>query len=203
MQPNQPIKTKVLIESDNDELDPDISVDTPCPSNFHVPLDAETSRRSSISNPSQNSPSKQNIVFPKLKKVENSIIIINSTTEGVDIGKLPRVIPKIPVETGNENMTCDEPNPSISVDDEDNTPIPLPKYQSDPIPIDTSSDAASYKFVVPAPTCASIQPDIWKDLHSNRISNKNKEDILSPGWGDIISSCLAHTLPFCSLAFKT
>ena len=154
------------------------------------------------------------IIFPKLKKVENSIIIINSKTEGIDIDKLCRVRTTTPMQmsTEEENIIsrklCDDLNPSTAnFNEKENYSVSSPIFkeekeaqsnpehaddeQSNPIPEDTntSPDTKSRKFIVPKTTSVTINKDTWKELYSRRIKNTNGEDILPPGWGDSIVMC--------------
>ena len=153
------------------------------------------------------------IIFPKLEKVENSIIIINSKTEGIDIDELCRVRTTTPVQmsTEEENIIprklCDDHlNPSLAnFNEKENYSVSSPIFkeekeaqsnpeladdeQSNPIPEDTntSPDTKSRKFIVPKTTSVTINKGLDDDVAKNLfLAKKSKRRLFK--WQNLVRS---------------
>ena len=148
----------------------------------------------------------KNIVFPKLEKIENSIIIINSRTDNFEIEKISNVLKSVTEEKKNsyacemKHFDVDMPNPRTVANPPTSkvTDVLKKKNDFDGVnvtwdenydidPSNPSTDIPSHltisqkgdgceSFTVAKNCSVTLESKIWQDLFDRRITSKYKEN---------------------------
>ena len=160
---------------------------------------------------------KETIILTRLEKMENSIIIINSSTGSTDLDKLTRVSTASGENPKKKDVMSSKVsrklNPgnvpeSVSIADDDNChDTDKPEIPEPPVLSSVSNDQGEKNdaetFVVPATSSLAFTASTWHDLYSERITNKQNGSVRLPtNWRGVFAEALEKAFPYCCINFK-
>ena len=156
---------------------------------------------------------KKTINFPKSEKIEISIVIINSKTEGLDIDKLLHVLNLHVGKSNSEANSSSKTNDPIGTnsvihlstngDCHETTQVADANTFSNSATIKLEDQLECETFDIASTSSIAFPVKTLKDLYARRIINKNNNsETLPPDWTSAFSSALENPLPYCCIHFK-
>ena len=181
--------------------------------------------------PTETEIKKEAIFFPKLKKIENSIVIINSSTNTDNLARLwQKSSPELEthlkmgfspnINLGSEAEQHVEKKSKASSSDFNNetgvseTPTlnkninlgtkkeHCPTEHTPVASVEIEGNADSVNFQIPSSSSIDFPQSAWDDLYS-RCAKGDKDKIKMPNdWTETFSEILSKSLPYCCINFK-